>query len=246
MVWNSLKFSCGETLDILALGQNGVLRSPGYPGQASPGLDCRWDLIAPYGTRLLLRFYAIDLGSSDLGAENCTEDYLTVYDSDRKLLQACRSAQPEPLHSSSNSIVMKFHTDNQRSDSSFQLHYEVVSGDPGCGGVFTEPSGIISGLMQFEVCLYLIEQPNGTQVKLFFDHVHLLNSENCTMQKIEIFDGRTPESRLMQRLCGPMVREMEPLTSSSNVILVRYEYGLTGLNLDYTFTLSYKRGEWVY
>ncbi|XP_017095248.2 cubilin homolog [Drosophila bipectinata] len=242
LVWKSLPFSCGETFDNLTLGQSGVLRSPGYPGKASPAIDCRWDLTAPYGTRLLLRFYGIDLGSSASGAENCTEDYVMIYDSDRKLFQACRSAQPAPLHSSSNRLVLKFHTDSHGLDSSFQLHYEVVPGEPGCGGVFTDPSGHISGHMNAEVCLYLIEQPKETQVKLVFDQVNLLNSEDCSLQKIEIYDGRSPESRLMRRLCGqPEASEMEPLTSSSNVILVRYEYALTGIRLKKSFELSYSR-----
>uniref|UniRef100_A0A6P4EJQ7 Cubilin n=1 Tax=Drosophila rhopaloa TaxID=1041015 RepID=A0A6P4EJQ7_DRORH len=241
LTWNSLPFACGETIN-LTMTQTGVVRSPGYPGQARPGLDCRWQLTAPFGRRLLLRFYEISLGSTETAAVNCSQDSLIVYDSDRQLLRACQSLQPSPLYSSSNSLRMDFHTDAVRADSSFQMHYEVVPAQPGCGGVYTESRGRISGYMNAEVCLYLIEQPQETQVKLVFDQVNLIQSENCSMQKIEIFDGRTPDSPLMQRFCGrPEVSELKPLISSSNVILVRYEYPLNGIKLEKSFDFSYSR-----
>ncbi|KAH8379700.1 hypothetical protein KR009_006651 [Drosophila setifemur] len=237
--WNSLPFSCGENKENLTFGQSGVIRSPGYPGNARPSLDCRWQLTAPYGSRLLLRFYDIKLGGSD---EKCDQDQLTIYDSDRQLLKACQPEQPAPLYSSSNSLRVDMHTDAQRSDSSFQLHYEVVAGQPGCGGTFTEARGRISGHMDSEVCLYLIEQPSQTQVKLAFEKVNLLYSDDCHMQKIEIFDGRNTEAPLMRRLCGqPEASELEPLISVSNVILVRYEYALKGLRLRKSFIFSYSR-----
>ncbi|KAH8357601.1 hypothetical protein KR200_003594 [Drosophila serrata] len=242
VIWNSLPFSCGEILDNLTLGQTGILRSPGYPGLARSGLDCRWQLTSPFGTRLLLRFYDITLGSSDAAAVNCSQDSVTVYDSDHKLLRACKSVKPEPLYSSSNSVLLELHTDELRSDSSFQVHYEVVSGQPGCGGVFTEPSGRISGHMNAEVCLYLIEQPQFTQVKLVLDQVNLIQSESCRLQKIEIFDGDSTDSPLMQRICGrPEASELEPLISQRNKVLVRYEYVLSGLKLKKGFELTYSR-----
>ncbi|KAH8296515.1 hypothetical protein KR054_007352 [Drosophila jambulina] len=242
VIWNSLPFSCGEILSNLTLGQTGILRSPGYPGQARSGLDCRWQLTSPFGTRLLLRFYDITLGSSDAAAVNCSQDSVTVYDSDRQLLRACKSAKPEPLHSTSNSVLLELHTDELRSDSSFQVHYEVVAGQPGCGGVFTEPRGRISGHMNNEVCLYLIEQPEHTQVKLVLDQVDLLQSESCRLQKIEIFDGNSTDSPLMQRICGrPEASELVPLISQGNKVLVRYEYALSGLALKKSFELSYSR-----
>ncbi|KAH8286857.1 hypothetical protein KR018_002895 [Drosophila ironensis] len=240
VVWNSIPFSCGVSLDNLTLGQSGVLKSPGYPGMARPKLDCHFQLTAPFGTRLILRFYEITLGGYD--SSNCTHDTVTVYDSDRLLMQACASGQPAPLHSSSNRVVLDFHTDLLGSDSSFQVHYEVVAGQPECGGVFTEPRGRISGHMDSEVCLYLIEQPKETQVRLAFEKVNLLASEDCSLQKIEIFDGRTTESRRMRRICGQREgTELQPLTSTGNVILVRYEYAFSGLKLKKSFILSYSR-----
>ncbi|KMY99076.1 cubilin homolog isoform X1 [Drosophila simulans] len=241
VIWNSLPFSCGETISLTST-QTGVVRSPGYPGQARPELDCRWELTAPFGYRLVLRFYDISLGSSESSAGNCSQDSLIVYDSDRQLLRACQSIQPLPLYSSSNSLRLDFHTDAIRSDSSFQMHYEVVPGQPGCGGVYTEPRGRISGYMNYEVCLYLIEQPRGTQVKLVIDRVMLLESLSCYLLSIEIFDGRSTDAPLIRRICGSHEEsELEPIISTGNVILVRYEYGLSGVRLTKSFDLTYTR-----
>ncbi|XP_002030177.2 cubilin homolog [Drosophila sechellia] len=241
VIWNSLPFSCGETISLTST-QTGVVRSPGYPGQARPELDCRWELTAPFGYRLVLRFYDISLGSSESSAGNCSQDSLIVYDSDRQLLRACQSIQPLPLYSSSNSLRLDFHTDAIRSDSSFQMHYEVVPGQPGCGGVYTEPRGRISGYMNYEVCLYLIEQPRGTQVKLVIDRVILLESLSCHYLSIEIFDGRSTDAPLLRRICGSHEEsELEPIISTGNVILVRYEYGLSGVSLTKSFDLTYTR-----
>ncbi|XP_030569623.1 cubilin homolog [Drosophila novamexicana] len=243
LTWKSQPLVCGEDLT-LALGESGILRSPSYPGKARPGLDCRWHLTAPYGTRWLLRFYEITLGNS-IGNPplNCSNgDSLSVRDADRQLYMACQSAQPAPLHSSSNLLHIHFHTDQYRTDSSFQLHYEVVTGHPGCGGIFTEPSGLISGHMNAELCLYLIEQPNGTRIELNFQRINLLRNEDCSLQKVEIFDGRSDELPLLGRYCGqPEESELQPLLSSSNVVLVRYAYALPGLELRKSFVLRYNR-----
>nr|XP_036671656.1 cubilin homolog [Drosophila suzukii] len=236
VIWSSLPFSCGETINLTET-ETGVIRSPGYPGDARPGLDCRWQLTAPFGYRLLLRFYDIKLGSTE--GVNCSQDSLLVYDSDRQLLRACQSLQPSPLYSSSNSLRLDFHTDALRSDSSFQMHYEVVPGHPGCGGVFTESRGHIRGYMDAEVCLYLIEQPRGTQVKLEFVEVNMMR---CFLQKIEIFDGRTTYSPQLRRVCGGKEEsDLEPLISTGNVLLMRYEFALMGLRLRKSFELSYTR-----
>jgi len=169
------------------------------------------------------------------------QDSLIVLDSDRQLLRACQSLQPSPLYSSSNSLRLDFHTDALRSDSSFQMHYEVVPGHPGCGGVFTESRGHIRGYMDAEVCLYLIEQPRGTQVKLEFVEVNMMR---CFLQKIEIFDGRTTYSPQLRRVCGGKEEsDLEPLISTGNVLLVRYEFALMGLRLRKSFELSYTRGK---
>lgn len=249
LTWSSQPSVCGTELEP-KMGDSGVIRSPGYPGKTRPGVDCRWRLEAPFGTRVLFRFYEINLGGplripSNPDLSNCSNsDFLRLRDDDRLLYMACQSAHPEPIYSSSNLLSVHFHTDPFRADSSFQLHYEVVAGHPGCGGVFTERQGVITGHMNAEVCLYLITQPSGTKVQLDFQLLNLLRSEDCNLQKLEIFDGPNEDASLLGRYCGqPEKSELEPVFSSGNVVLVRYYYALQGLKLSKSFELRYKQSK---
>ncbi|XP_030375580.1 cubilin homolog [Scaptodrosophila lebanonensis] len=235
--WSSLPHVCGEELTLLA-SSTGVIRSPGYPGKTRPRADCRWQLSAPYGSRIMLRFYDVTLGAT--GDSDCSKDSLLIYESDRQLLSVCRSAQPAPLLSSTSELRIDFHTDSYQSDSAFQLHYEVVPGLPGCGGTFHEPRGIISGYMNSPMCLYFIEQPDGFQIQLTFNRINFLTSENCHLQKLEVFNGRNTESPLLERYCG-QPEDKQTLVSTGNAVLLRYEYELAGLEVNRSFELSYSR-----
>ncbi|XP_053955149.1 cubilin homolog [Anastrepha ludens] len=244
ITWNSMEYICGEVLYLNA-ESNGIIRSPGYPGKTPPNRECEWRLIAPFGQRFLLRFFEINLGSTR--ANNCTRDTLRIYDSDLVLKSVCEPSLIEPLHSSSNIIRLRLHTDDFGTDSSFQLHYEVVPSAPNCGGVFTEPSGIITGYINGRICSYVIRQPIDTKIKLEFTELELLKSESCFLQKVEVFDGASDESNLLIRLCGNQ-RELEPIISSSNVILMRYEYVLPSFRLPKKFEVKYSRvcgGEFI-
>lgn len=248
LTWTSKPMVCGEELN-LQLGQSGVLRSPSYPGKTRPGIDCRWHLEASFGTRLLFHFYEITLGlanSPSNSSMNCSNgDYLRVRDSDRELYLTCQSAQPEPLYSTSNRLSIHFHTDLNRMDSAFQLHYEVIAGHPSCGGLFTEPRGLIRGHTHAKVCLYLIQQPNGTQIELNFKKLNFLHTGKCMLQQLEIFDGGSEDQPQLGRFCGqPEDSELQPFISSGNVVLLRYEYALQGFELPYNFELRYNRGEY--
>ncbi|KAH8405045.1 hypothetical protein KR222_005560 [Zaprionus bogoriensis] len=248
LTWRSQASVCGAELS-LQLGQSGVIRSPGYPGKTRPGVDCRWELKAPFSSRMVLRFYEINLGlppsnQIDQLDEYCNNgDFLRLRDAYRQLYVACQSAQPAPLYTSTSWLNVHFHTDNHYMDSSFQLHYEVVPGHPGCGGFYTEPRGLLSGAnLTDELCLYLIEQPTGTQIQLDFQLIDLTISSSCSYQKIEIFDGRTQDSPLLKQFCGnPSESELQPLVSTGNVILVRCENKLSGISFEWSFQLRYTR-----
>uniref|UniRef100_A0A0A1WR72 Cubilin n=1 Tax=Zeugodacus cucurbitae TaxID=28588 RepID=A0A0A1WR72_ZEUCU len=237
LTWTSMNYTCGGVM-ALEVGANGIIRSPGYPGNTPPNRECEWRLDAPFGYRFLLRFYEINLGSAR--ENNCTRDKVTIYDSDLLLRSVCEPTLVEPLHSSSNAIRLQFHTDSIGTDSLFQLHYEVLPATPNCGGIFSEPSGEIAGYINGRVCSYLIQQPMGTKINLNFTKIDLLKSEGCYLQKIEIFDGNTDDANLLKRLCGYQ-ENGELVTSSGNVLLIRYEYLLPSFSLPKNFEVKYTR-----
>ncbi|KAH8370982.1 hypothetical protein KR093_005865, partial [Drosophila rubida] len=242
--WSSLPMVCGAELD-LEMGQTGVLRSPGYPGKTRRGVDCRWHLSAPFGTRFLLHFYEITLGlaaSPRTPPSNCSQgDFLSIHEADRQLYRACQSGQPAPLYSSANRLRLHFHTDLLRVDSAFQLHYEVIAGHPNCGGIFNQPSGLIIGHMNAPLCLFLIQQPKGTNIQLDFEQLDFMGSPGCQLQSLEVFDGSSDDHPLLGRFCNLTNANKQPLRSTSNEILLRYEYQLAGLELQKNFKVRYTR-----
>lgn len=73
MSWHSQPHICGDSLELKA-GDEGVIRSPGYPGKTPPQRECQWELSAPYGYRFIIRIYEVNTGS----AANCTGDTVKV------------------------------------------------------------------------------------------------------------------------------------------------------------------------
>lgn len=102
------------------------------------------------------------------------------------LKQYCETSKSEVLRSSSNKLTVHLHTDRYLADSSFQLHYEIEPGLPHCGGIFTQPYGFIIGPSEQATCLYLIEQPMGTQVKWEFLDLKSFDESNCNLNSIEV------------------------------------------------------------
>ncbi|XP_059225289.1 cubilin homolog [Stomoxys calcitrans] len=239
MTWQSQAPICGETLEV-AMGGEGIIRSAGYPGKMPKNRDCEWQLTAPYGQRFILRFYEINTGL----VADCKGDSLKIYDADVLIKEFCQSASPEPLRSSTNKVKIHLHTDILAVDSSFQLHYEVESSLPHCGGIFTDASGVIVGPSgDSSVCLYLIQQPSNTQIQLEVKDLNLLEMENCNLNSFEIFDGKTDQDLRLFMKCGSVgvVRDIEPISTSSNFLLLRYINKLAGENSKIPFRVKYSR-----
>lgn len=73
MSWSSQPYICGENL-VLSANDAGIIRSPGYPGKTPINRECQWQLTVPYGYRLALTIYDVNLGS----LPNCSGDALKV------------------------------------------------------------------------------------------------------------------------------------------------------------------------
>lgn len=73
MTWHTQPHVCGDTLEV-NVGDEGVVRSPGYPAKTPINKDCQWELSAPYGYRFVVRVYEVSTGS----VANCLGDSLKV------------------------------------------------------------------------------------------------------------------------------------------------------------------------
>lgn len=62
--------ACGSIVH----GRNGTITSPNYPAQYPPNSLCKWEVVAPIGYHIELKFNAFEMQRST----NCTKDYLKV------------------------------------------------------------------------------------------------------------------------------------------------------------------------
>lgn len=110
---------------------------------------------------------------------------------------------------------LHFHSDKEGNYNGFQITYSVEPGIPGCGGLYTKPSGELrnpsfqdtSLTMNIE-CEYLIRVANGSRIKLTYLEMNLKESSTCAYDYIEIREGpnKYPEQKsFITKYCGKSI-----------------------------------------
>ncbi|CAH0395162.1 unnamed protein product [Bemisia tabaci] len=239
--WTSVVPKCGG---LIKSNSHGTISSPGSPNRYPANRNCSWRIEVPKGYRILFTFYTLMIGSSS----NCTNDYLEIVNSfddyGSSVGRFCGSSFPAPIYSSSSHATLHFHSDNITgpNEVGFQLTYAAIRS---CGGLLSGYSGIITSPKHPEkndeyvsdtVCEWTIQLPLGEKVSLHFDSFDLEDSDNCTYDNVEIFDGPTFESPLLGRFCGAR-KTILPIISTNNQVSVRFTTDLT--NSGTGFRLKY-------
>ncbi|EDW26617.1 GL13113 [Drosophila persimilis] len=195
--WVSMEPQCGGRLEF---DTHGTLASPGSPGNYPKNRDCRWLLVAPTSKRIKLTFFSLQLEQHT----NCNFDYVEIKDSlsNRELAKFCSSGQPAPLLLPTHEAIIQFHSDDDGSDTGFQLHYSVEERVPGCGGVYTSKEGSIrTSSLTSDVpmsCEYEIRLAVGESVGIEFVTFEM-DRQDC----LELYDVAVDGTSLLQaKHCG--------------------------------------------
>ncbi|KOC70062.1 Cubilin [Habropoda laboriosa] len=229
--WNSTKPVCGSTLT----GDYGTISSPGSPGRYPPDRDCYWQISVRSSKRIQIHFGQLMLEEHP----NCDADFLKISTIHGETLGLyCNHSHPAPLVVPSSKAVVYFHSDSAGQDAGFQIHYSAIEGTPGCNGVYTKPSGTISSPENLDTdgeieCEWKIQMPVGERIVITWSGFSL-SGANCQNENIEIYDGDSSESPLIERYCGtnipPVVR------SNSNTLLIIFKSKLSAKGV---FSLTY-------
>ncbi|GAB0086814.1 Cubilin [Sergentomyia squamirostris] len=222
LTWEAVTPTCGGLIDTRTYG---TITSPGSPGNYPPNRECQWLIRAPEGKRIQFHFFVMKIEHH----ETCSYDYLAIYSGpsvDAPLLSKyCSTTHPEPLTTPSNEVTLFFHSDEDSTDSGFQIHYSIVEGFPGCGGIFTAYSGEFGSPIEDEsyphniVCEYAIKYPKGSKVRITFKSFELEGSEGCRYDYVEVFEiAMDDERQLVGRYCGSNIPP--PYKSNGNELLV--------------------------
>ncbi|KAF0762933.1 cubilin, partial [Aphis craccivora] len=231
--YTTIQPDCGGALNI---DSHGTLSSPGSPGKYPPNRDCYWTLNAIPGKRIQLNFFSLKFERHI----NCSYDYLEIRDGFTqhspvlaKLCNTTSSGLPPPILTSGSHANLHFHSDGSGQDYGFQMTYNVIEGIPGCGGIYTSPSGIITSPVDLTSddnnymdnlnCEWHIRMPLKQKLKLaFVKKFGIEHTTNCSTDYLEIYDGSNVKSPLIGRYCGS-TRFDQPIITNSNEVTIIFK-----------------------
>ncbi|NWH19457.1 OVCH2 protein, partial [Grus americana] len=212
-------------------GSEGELHFPGSTKEFYQNHQlCIWTLFVPEGNYILLRFSHFDIESETF----CDYDSLSVYSKDDRLVgKFCGGDLPLPVLIGSNSIRLKFVSDNKDYGTGFSMTYrtltpDILPGKPksnsGCESLavlFEE--GVLQSMHYPEHysnmadCQWIICAPEDHVIKLTYQSFEVEESEDCSYDAVTVYEDVGKEEEIAKS-CGFTLPA--PVLSSSAVMLV--------------------------
>ncbi|XP_036318853.1 cubilin homolog [Rhagoletis pomonella] len=202
----------------------GVFTKPGYKIRLPTGeddmylnnLECYWVIMAPEGKGIMINWESFSMEQT----MDCMYDYVEIFDtlgrdeSDRPLGRYCDT--PPSFSSHSRLLTLKFVSDSSESAGGFEASYEFIDISKQCGGEIFSTTGRIfspdypANYTNGIDCIWVINTPENTQVKLDIDMFELQASENCDSDWLEIRNGGSVQSPLINKYCGTLIPRQIP------------------------------------
>ncbi|XP_041891557.1 ovochymase-2 isoform X1 [Corvus kubaryi] len=204
----------------------GELHFPARPEQFYQNHQlCIWTLSVPEGNYIRLRFSHFDVEQETF----CDYDSLSVYSKDDRLVgKFCGRDLPLPILIGSNSIRLKFVSDDEDYGTGFSITYKALTPDippdAGCESLavlFEE--GVLESMHYPEHysnmadCQWIICAPKDHVVKLTYQYFEVEESEDCSCDAVTVYEDVGKEEEIA-KFCGFALPA--PVLSSSAVMLV--------------------------
>ena len=130
-------------------------------------------------------------------------------------------------------FTFRFHSDGglNQNKPGFKLEYSTINVSDwdqnlgACGGSFTTRKGIMTSPLYPDYypfnadCVYTISHPTGTVIVLSFHRMDIEYDSTCGYDYLEIRDGSSAASPLLDKLCGNEIPA--PIQSSQNQVWMR-------------------------
>ncbi|XP_014640624.1 PREDICTED: ovochymase-2 [Ceratotherium simum simum] len=217
--------SCSEQ-DGVVSGSEGELQFPESPHLYYESKHlCVWTLLVPEKMHVLLNF-------SQLDAESCHHNHLSIYSLEDKLIgKFCGESLTSSVLVGTNSIRLKFSFDATDYAAGFNLTYKALKPnylpDSGCSSLtvlFEE--GLIQSLRYPEDysdmadCNWVFHAPKHYLIKLSFQNLEIEESGDCTSDYVTVHSD-VERKKEIARLCGFVIPA--PVLSSSDVMLITFQ-----------------------
>jgi len=239
--WTNAGTGQGQCGGILPVAASGEIVSPSYPSSYPPNLNCIWQIQVPSGYQVSVTYVDTDIEPSS----RCVKDYIElqngVSSTSPSLHKYCARALPGQItyKSSGNSMRVHFKTDGDGTGRGFKLMYNQSLA--GCGGVLNAAQGTIispgypNGHLHNIECSWVINVPSADRIVLYFNDFNLEQHSRCAYDYLEVRDGSSASSPILQTLCGPSIPS--PVKSSGNSLYLRFRTdqntALRGFNVTY-------------
>ncbi|NXW31169.1 OVCH2 protein, partial [Phaetusa simplex] len=227
----------------------GELHFPGSPKQFYQNRQlCVWTLFVPEGNYILLHFSHFDIEPETF----CDYDSLSVYSTDNRLLgKFCGEDIPLPILIGSNSIRLKFVSDNKDYGTGFSMTYKALTADilpgrskySGCESLavlFEE--GVLQSMHYPERysnmadCQWVICAPEDHVIKLTYQSFEVEESEDCSYDAVTVYEDVRKEEEIAKS-CGFALPA--PVLSSSALMLIVFHSDETETFGGFRATISF-------
>ncbi|KAG8443219.1 hypothetical protein GDO86_011865 [Hymenochirus boettgeri] len=203
----SAKFieACGSS--VIADSVGAAISSPLYPANYPNNQSCIWIIEAqePYN-HVTLSFTNFDVDSIN---ENCTRDFVEILDGKNydSPVQGryCGKTLPHPVTSFSDSLVVKFVSNNSTSAKGFHATY--VASTSACGGTLRMETGTFNSPYYPEnypanmECVWNIHSSPGNRLLMSFITFSMQHSDGCSLDYLEVREGNETGT-LLGHFCG--------------------------------------------
>lgn len=199
--WSSDSSGCGGIIH----SDSGTVKSPNYPQNFPPNIECSWTIIAHDGNHLEMSFNSVFQIPDSTGG--CLSSFIKVWSGDGQsneslLSTGCGLIAPTPVVAPFNVINIRFQSSEnvgQGFSSSFMIR---------CGANFSTPEGRVvspnypEDYTASSNCNYLIDAGDQTVVVLSFKTFQIEAHSSCTYDGVKIYKGTSTSGSPMVTLCG--------------------------------------------
>ncbi|XP_075711718.1 ovochymase-1 [Rhinoderma darwinii] len=231
--------------DVIETSENGVISSPGYPGDYPNDLRCEWRIIAPLGSIIRLDIDSLSTEKDETGCQDVLHVYRGLGENKVLLDSLCGNMSDYAVKISGPEMSLVFISDSRVSMEGFSSRYSFwkqqtdsvkrgedlsisrcpiliflrgASSDlksPGYPGTY------LSGLD----CWWIISSESGNELELNIVDLDMEDSPNCTWDFLNIYDGASNETKLLVTLCGIMSNRM--FSSNTGFLTLHFHTDVT-------------------
>lgn len=236
--------------------------SPQYPNMYPKDITCFRTITADIGYFVRIDFrdmFRIEPPGTD---SKCDYDYLEIRDGDQGysplIGKFCGDKFPPIITSSGRSLWMRFSSDSTIQYTGFKAVYTFIenrlSNVPDIGKCAFETGGFqdfigtanisvdrIDHAMTYDApidCVWTITAEKGFQIYIQFPEYQLDHPNDCHLNYIQVFDGKTDEEHRLKNFCGSVA---ESVTSKTSNVFIRFYAEKSGINSQFVAVFTAMR-----